>query len=37
MKMRAFNNTAFVTRKLRKEMKRLKLKNNFNQNGNHKH
>ena len=36
-KMLRFNNTAFITRKLRKEMKRSKLKNNFNKNGNHEH
>ena len=36
-KMLRFNNTAFITRKLRKGMKRSKLKNNFNKNGNHEH
>ena len=35
-KMLRFNNSAFMTKKLRKEiMKRLKLKNNFNKNRNH--
>ena len=34
--MLRFNNSAFMTKKLRKEiMKRLKLKNNFNKNRNH--
>ena len=36
MKMLRFNNSAFMTKKLRKEiMKRSKLKNNFNKNRNH--
>ena len=35
--MLRFNNIAFITRKLRKEMKKSKLKNNFNKNGNHEH
>ena len=35
-KMLRFNNSAFMTTKLRKQiMKRSKLKNNFNKNGNH--
>ena len=35
-KMLRFNNSAFMTKNLRKEiMKRSKLKNNFNKNRNH--
>ena len=36
MKMRRFSNSAFMTKKLKKErMKRSNLRNNFNKNGNH--
>ena len=36
-KMLRFNNIAFMTIKLRKEMKWSKLKNNFHKNGNDEH
>ena len=36
-KILRFSSIAFITRKLRKEMKRWKLNDNFNKNGNHEH